>query len=129
MSNVYELKPKDPDQTHARETVAPLLELDDRVTHLHVQPKFPGEATCYRSKCPHTMDVYFGGCPECGGVDGWIKTGRKDNWCYCLQHRTIWWGNDFIGDGEVASTVAIAAFSDFREVKSYTCPVMVAELP
>ncbi|HEX6619054.1 MAG TPA: hypothetical protein VF024_05320 [Solirubrobacteraceae bacterium] len=121
MSNVYELKPKDPDQTHARETAAQLLELE------------PAE-TCALPKCPHTTEVpahdgrVLRNCPECGGVDGWLKTGRKDNWSYCREHHTIWWTNDFIGDGAIATPDEVARFRGFREVKSYTCPEMVAAL-
>ena len=37
-----------------------------------------------------TPDDYFGGCPECGGSDGLLYSGR-DNWFFCDSHLTKWW--------------------------------------
>lgn len=34
-------------------------------------------------------DHYFGGCPECGGMDGMANAG-KAHWFYCKQHKTMW---------------------------------------
>jgi hypothetical protein len=32
---------------------------------------------------------YFGGCPKCGGTDGFTNVGRS-HWCYCQDHKTRW---------------------------------------
>ncbi len=32
---------------------------------------------------------YFGGCPECGGQDGYTNVG-KAHWAFCIAHRTMW---------------------------------------
>ncbi len=32
---------------------------------------------------------YFGGCPECGGQDGYTNVGRS-HWVFCKAHRTMW---------------------------------------
>lgn len=37
-----------------------------------------------------TTDEPFGGCPECGGSDGYINAGQ-DHWSVCDTHRTKWW--------------------------------------
>lgn len=37
----------------------------------------------------HEPDSDFGGCPECGGDDGYLNVGR-DHWMFCETHRTRW---------------------------------------
>lgn len=34
-------------------------------------------------------DNYFGGCPECGGNDGYLNVGRN-HWYICHEHKTRW---------------------------------------
>jgi len=34
-------------------------------------------------------DNYFGGCPNCGGNDGYVNRG-KEHWFFCREHRTRW---------------------------------------
>lgn len=36
-----------------------------------------------------TMAEAFGGCPECGGSDGYRNVGRQQ-WALCTAHRTTW---------------------------------------
>lgn len=36
-----------------------------------------------------TTDDYFGGCPDCGGSDGYFNSGR-DHWFRCDEHKTRW---------------------------------------
>jgi hypothetical protein len=38
-----------------------------------------------------TTDEYFGGCPLCGGNDGFYNTG-KVHWFACHAHQTVWFG-------------------------------------
>ena len=33
---------------------------------------------------------YFGGCPFCGGTDGFLNRGRH-HWFLCAEHRTTWY--------------------------------------
>jgi hypothetical protein len=40
---------------------------------------------------------YFGGCPKCGGNDGFANVGRS-HWSFCTKHETKWWfGNNLLG--------------------------------
>ena len=32
----------------------------------------------------------FGGCPECGGQDGYVNEG-PNHWFVCLRHKVRWW--------------------------------------
>jgi hypothetical protein len=34
-------------------------------------------------------DNYFGGCPKCGGTDGYANVGRS-HWFFCREHQTKW---------------------------------------
>ncbi len=36
-----------------------------------------------------TTDQYFGGCPHCGGNDGYMNVG-SEHWFRCDEHRTNW---------------------------------------
>lgn len=36
-----------------------------------------------------TVTNYFGGCPQCGGNDGYVNAGRT-HVCFCLAHRVSW---------------------------------------
>ena len=36
-----------------------------------------------------TTDQYFGGCPHCGGSDGYLNIGAE-HWFRCDTHRTKW---------------------------------------
>jgi hypothetical protein len=36
-----------------------------------------------------TYDNYFGGCPNCGGSDGYANI-RRGHWFYCRDHQTRW---------------------------------------
>jgi hypothetical protein len=36
-----------------------------------------------------TTDSYFGGCPHCGGNDGYTNVGRC-HWFFCKAHKTKW---------------------------------------
>ena len=46
----------------------------------------------------NTIDEHFGGCPECGGHDGFLYNGR-DNWFICDTHLTKW----LVGSGLFSS--------------------------
>jgi len=35
------------------------------------------------------VDNYFGGCPHCGGNDGYANVGRS-HWFFCKAHKTSW---------------------------------------
>jgi hypothetical protein len=35
------------------------------------------------------VDSYFGGCPKCGGTDGYVNVGRN-HWFICVEHKTKW---------------------------------------
>jgi hypothetical protein len=35
------------------------------------------------------FDDYFGGCPRCGGSDGYVNIG-KGHWFFCATHKTKW---------------------------------------
>ncbi len=38
---------------------------------------------------------YFGGCPDCGGNDGYLNI-RKDHWFRCDKHKVRWYiGSNF----------------------------------
>lgn len=38
---------------------------------------------------PVNTQHYFGGCPECGGTDGYVNVGRA-HWFFCDAHQTRW---------------------------------------
>lgn len=40
-------------------------------------------------KKPVTTGHYFGGCPECGKVDG-MSNVYKTHWFYCKEHKKMW---------------------------------------
>ncbi len=46
----------------------------------------------------NTIDEHFGGCPECGGHDGFLYNGRE-NWFICDTHLTKW----IVGSGLFSS--------------------------
>lgn len=39
---------------------------------------------------PVTTDHHFGGCPICGGTDGYINSG-PNHWFVCAEHRVRWY--------------------------------------
>ena len=68
-------------------------------------------------------ESYFGGCPECGGNDGYLNIGSS-HWFYCDRHRVKWWvGADLFSgwrDEAKAKWGENARFlSAFREVELY----------
>ena len=36
-----------------------------------------------------TTDQYFGGCPHCGGNDGFLNV-EREHWFMCDRHKTKW---------------------------------------
>ncbi len=42
-----------------------------------------------RRQLEHEPDQYFGGCPHCGGQDGYLNLGRN-HWFFCDRHKTTW---------------------------------------
>ena len=38
---------------------------------------------------PVTTEHYFGGCPKCGDMDGFLNLGRE-HWFFCDKHKTKW---------------------------------------
>lgn len=66
----------------------------------------------------------FGGCPECGGEDGFLNVGRE-HWFVCARHRTKWFvgGNLFSGwrdEPEEAWQENASRLSGYREVLPIT---------
>lgn len=42
-----------------------------------------------RPRPPVTTEQSFGGCPTCGGNDGYLNVG-PDHWCVCAAHKMKW---------------------------------------
>lgn len=66
---------------------------------------------------------YFGGCPLCGGNDGYLNLGAA-HWFICREHKTKWLIGENLFDSWMVQTVAqhISAervLSTFREVQPY----------
>ncbi len=47
------------------------------------------EIIAFPSRVSQTTAEYFGGCPHCGGNDGFLNIGRE-HWFRCDTHRTKW---------------------------------------
>ena len=67
------------------------------------------------------FENYFGGCPECGGTNGYLNIG-PDHSFICHDHKTKWWaGNNLMADWEEENGEIWKAnretLKDFREVK------------
>lgn len=45
--------------------------------------------TAKRFKTLEHEPDYFGGCPECGGDNGYFNIGR-DHYVHCQAHKTVW---------------------------------------
>ncbi len=43
-------------------------------------------------------DQYFGGCPHCGGSDGFLNDGSQ-HWFFCDRHKTKWCAGSNIFEG------------------------------
>jgi hypothetical protein len=43
----------------------------------------------YGNKAHANTDLFFGGCPHCGGMNYVLNVGR-DHWVTCDRHKTKW---------------------------------------
>lgn len=64
---------------------------------------------------------YFGGCPECGGNDGYLNIGRG-HWFICHEHKTAWHiGSNLFSSWKEESEEEwkrnAELISDYKEVK------------
>jgi hypothetical protein len=71
------------------------------------------------------VDNYFGGCPECGGDDGYLNVNR-DHWFVCDKHKTKWWaGYNLFSSWQEESEAEWLSNSyrlaEYREVQPLPC--------
>ncbi len=66
---------------------------------------------------------YFGGCPECGGQDGYTNVGRS-HLVFCIAHRTMWcigvnlfssWQHETEAEQRLAyDTIGLGSFAEVK---------------
>jgi hypothetical protein len=80
--------------------------------------------------------AHFGGCPECGGNEGWVNIGRS-HWMFCKRHKLTWsvgsnlfssWrGQTEEEQRKIYDQVGMSSFNEITPEQAHTHP-LVAEV-
>jgi hypothetical protein len=77
--------------------------------------------------------AHFGGCPECGGNEGWVNIGRS-HWMFCKRHKLTWsvgsnlfssWrGQTEEEQRKIYDQVGMSSFNEITPEQAHTHPLV-----